>query len=130
MKWEDVSKGPEGEELPSQNALVLAYVLRRRAIPEYWTLEDVSYVGQPVKSQEELNSFLEELSKFYFKSNDYLKEEEEEERIETSPVEKKSSKQDSRSRSRKVIEEPKKKIILKISTKILDEVEVRLSEPL
>jgi hypothetical protein len=49
--------------------------------------------------------------------------------VETSPVEKKASKQDSRARSRKLIEEPKKKIILKITTKILDEVEVRLDEP-
>lgn len=68
-----MAKGSEGEEIPSQNGIVVAYVLRRRAIPEYWTLEDVSYVAQPLKNQDELNTFLEELSKFYFRSNDYLK---------------------------------------------------------
>lgn len=33
VKWQEVAKGPEGEEPPSQNALVVAYVLRRRMIP-------------------------------------------------------------------------------------------------
>jgi hypothetical protein len=56
--------------------MVVSYVIRRRITPDFWTLEDVSYVSQPYKSQEELNTFIEELSKFYFRSNDYLKEEE------------------------------------------------------
>ena len=86
MKWEEVVKVNEGEEnLPSQNALIVAYVLRRRILPEYWTLEDVSYVAQPYKNQEELNHFLEEISKCYYKTNEYIKEEEDEERIEQPP---------------------------------------------
>lgn len=44
-------------------------------------------------------------------------------------MEKKASKQDSRTRSRKLIEEPKKKITMRISTKVLEEVEVKLNEP-
>ena len=71
-------KSESEEAPPSQNAIIVSYVLRRRYFPEYWTLEDVSYLGQPVKNQEEYNSFLEELSKFYYKSNDVLKEEEDE----------------------------------------------------
>ena len=96
-------------------------------------MEDVSYLGQPVKNQEEYNSFLEELSKFYYKSNDVLKEEEDEEKVEALPPppsqDKKGSSKDAR-RSKKVIEEPKKRTVMKVSTKILNEITVGLDDPL
>ena len=82
VKWEEIAKGLEGEEVPVQHAVIVSYVIRRRFIPELWTLEDVSYQAQPYKNQEELTTFLEEISKFYYRSNDALKEEEEEEKNE------------------------------------------------
>ena len=66
----------------AQDLYVVSYVLRRRVVPEYWNLEDISYVSQPIKSIEEFNHFAEELSRFYYRSNDFLKEEEEDEKIE------------------------------------------------
>jgi hypothetical protein len=36
-------------------------------------MEDVSYLSQAFKSTEEFNNFMEEISKFYAKSNEILK---------------------------------------------------------
>ena len=44
-------------------------------MPEWWNLEDVAYTYQPVKSEEEFAHFLEELSRCYYRSGEYLKEE-------------------------------------------------------
>ena len=62
--------------------VVVSYFLRRRVIPDHWNLEEVSHIAPPFKTNEELDKFQEELSRHFFKSNDYLKEEEEDERIE------------------------------------------------
>lgn len=69
IRWEEATKAVEGEEVPPQNLVVVAYVLRRRTIPDYWALEDVGYVSQPHKNVEEQSHFLEELTRFYVRSN-------------------------------------------------------------
>lgn len=130
IKWEEVVKVGEGEEAAPQSVLVVGYLLRRRVVGEWWTLEDVGHVCQPVKGDEELDHLLEDLSRCYYRSWEFLKEEEEEERIERPPSsQEKKSASNTRVKSKKVIEEPKKKIVLKVATKILSEVQIDLTAP-
>lgn len=55
---------------------MVAYYLRRRAVPECWNLEEVNYLPPTFKSAEDFERFQEELSRCLFKSVDFLKEEE------------------------------------------------------
>lgn len=68
IKWDEVIKAAEGEEVPSQSVVVVGYLLRRRVLGEWWNLEDIGYVCQPVKGEEEFGHLLEEISRCYYRS--------------------------------------------------------------
>ena len=105
VRWDEVVKVAEGEEPASQNVLVVGYLLRRRVLGEWWSLEDIGHVCQPVKSEEDVGHLLDELSRSYYRSWEFLKEDEEEERIERPPSsQEKKSASNTRVKSKKVIE--------------------------
>lgn len=88
--------------MPPQSLIVVGYMLRRRVLQEWWNLEDVSYVHQPIKNDDDLSHLLEELTRCYYRSLEFLKEEEEEERIER-PISS-QDKKNPKVKSKKVIE--------------------------